>query len=65
MEDRVVVLLEIGHPHDGIDERQERLDAFAVAADDRIHVRQVEDGHRTEAVRAVLPDLGHAKPVEQ
>jgi len=57
VEDRVVVLLEVGHPHDRVDERQQRLHALTVGANDRIHVGQVEDRDRTESVRTVFSDL--------
>jgi len=65
MEDGVVVLLEIRHPRDGVNERQERFDPFPMAADHRVHVWQVEDGHRAEVLGSVFAHLRYAKPFEK
>ena len=54
MEDRVGVLFRVGDPGDGIDQRQERLDARPMLDRDRVHVRQIEDRDGTDLRGRVL-----------
>ena len=61
----VVIFLEVGHPCDGVNLREHGLDPFPVRCLDRIHVREVQDGDRTQAVSLVLADIVDAEPGKQ
>ncbi len=65
VEGRIVVLLRVGHPGHGVDPGQDGLDPGAMLAGHRVHVRQVQDGHRSEVGGGMLADILDADPGQQ